>query len=66
MGESLESLFRSDYMPHGHCYLWKPEILWLNVISDVLITFAYFSFPIAIYYRCLYCFAALPMPLVYL
>lgn len=50
MGESLESLFRSDYMPHGHCYLWKPEILWLNVISDVLITFAYFSIPIAIYY----------------
>jgi len=50
MSESLESLFRSDYMPHGHCYLWKPEILWLNVISDVLITFAYFSIPIAIYY----------------
>lgn len=50
MSEALESLFRSDYMPHGHCYLWKPEILWLNVISDVLITFAYFSIPIAIYY----------------
>ncbi len=50
MSESLESLFRSDYMPHGHCYLWKPEILWLNVTSDILITFAYFSIPIAIYY----------------
>ncbi|GAA0858631.1 response regulator [Aliiglaciecola litoralis] len=50
MGELLDSLFRSDYMPHGHCYSWKPEILWLNIVSDVLIAFAYFSIPIAIYY----------------
>ena len=50
MDESLESLFRSDYMPHGHCYLWQPEILWLNVVSDLFIAFAYFSIPIAIYY----------------
>ncbi|WP_412971670.1 ATP-binding protein [Glaciecola sp. MF2-115] len=50
MDESLESLFRSDYMPHGHCYWWKPEILWLNVVSDLFIAFAYFSIPIAIYY----------------
>ena len=49
MDETLESLFRSDYMPHGHCYWWKPDILWLNVISDSLIALAYFSIPIAIY-----------------
>lgn len=50
MKETLESLFRSDYMPHGHCYWWKPEILWLNVVSDTLIALAYFSIPIALYY----------------
>ena len=37
-------------MPHGHCYWWKPEILWLNVASDLLIAFAYFSIPFALYY----------------
>ncbi len=34
-------------MPHGHCYFWKPEILWLHVVSDGLITLSYFSIPIA-------------------
>ncbi len=50
MENSLEDLFRSDYMPHGHCYLWKPEILWLNVSSDLLIALSYFTIPLAIYY----------------
>ncbi|MDP5031840.1 PAS domain S-box protein [Paraglaciecola sp.] len=50
MEDSFEALFRTDYMPHGHCYWWSPEILWLNVISDVFIALAYFSIPIAIYY----------------
>ena len=25
------------FMPHGHCYLWEPLTLWLNVRSDALI-----------------------------
>lgn len=50
MENILGSLFRTDYMPHGHCYWWKPEILWLNVVSDLLIAVSYFSIPIAIYY----------------
>ncbi|MDO6425770.1 PAS domain-containing protein [Thalassotalea sp. 1_MG-2023] len=45
---TLSSFFRGDYMPHGHCYLWQPHILWTNVISDFLIAFAYFSLPVAI------------------
>ena len=40
--------FNSEYMPHGHCYLWQPGILWTNVISDVVIAFAYFSIPFAL------------------
>lgn len=42
------SFFSGSYMPHGHCYLWQPHILWTNVISDFLIAVAYFSLPIAI------------------
>lgn len=49
---ALQRLFDADneYMPHGHCYLWYPEILWLHVISDTLIALAYFSIPIALCY----------------
>jgi hypothetical protein len=38
------------FMPHGYCYLWKPSVLWLNVISDALIVLAYFSIPILLIY----------------
>jgi signal transduction histidine kinase len=29
------------FMPHGHCYLWLPSLLWLHVLSDLLIGVAY-------------------------
>ncbi|WP_202924919.1 ATP-binding protein [Myxacorys almedinensis] len=31
----------SGFIPHGHCYLWKPGLVWLHVISDSLIALAY-------------------------
>jgi diguanylate cyclase (GGDEF)-like protein/PAS domain S-box-containing protein len=37
-------------MPHGACYLWLPSILWLQIISDTIITLAYFSIPFALWY----------------
>ncbi|MDN4501785.1 PAS domain S-box protein [Alteromonadaceae bacterium BrNp21-10] len=46
--EQLQSFFRGDYMPHGHCYLWQPHILWTNVVADLVIAASYFSIPIAI------------------
>jgi signal transduction histidine kinase len=46
----LEWLFDSrSYMPHGHCYLWQPETLWLNVGGDVLIAASYFTIPLILY-----------------
>ena len=40
MVEFFQKLFVSDFMPHGHCYFWSPDIVWLQVISDALITLA--------------------------
>jgi len=37
-------------MPHGMCYVWRPDILGLHVASDALIALSYFSIPIALYY----------------
>ena len=46
--EFLVEFFSSDYMPHGHCFLWLPGILWLTVGADGLIALSYFSIPIAL------------------
>lgn len=48
--EYFKSLFSSGFMPHGHCYLWKPEILWLHVISDAIIFIAYMLIPMLLSY----------------
>ncbi len=46
----MGNLFSGNFMPHGHCYLWKPEILWMHVISDLIIMCSYFSIPIVLTY----------------
>ncbi|HEX4241686.1 MAG TPA: ATP-binding protein [Steroidobacteraceae bacterium] len=38
----------SGFMPHGHCYLWTPSLLWTYVLSDGVIALAYYSIPIAL------------------
>jgi signal transduction histidine kinase len=51
MQEILGWLFSSTgFMPHGHCYLWQPGTLWLNVGSDGLIAGAYYAIPFGLYY----------------
>jgi signal transduction histidine kinase len=42
----FSQLFETDFMPHGMCYFWRPDVLWLNVISDGLIAAAYFAIPL--------------------
>lgn len=48
MDDFFRKLLSSDLMPHGHCFLWQPGILWLNVCSDTLIAFAYFLIPLSL------------------
>ena len=39
-----------DYMPHGMCFLWQPELIALHVASDSLIALSYYSIPVALIY----------------
>lgn len=49
MENFLDVIFNIErYMPHGYCLLWQPELVWMHVISDVVITLAYFAIPGAI------------------
>src|SRR5258706_968448 len=50
MSDFFTRLFASDFMPHGVCFLWNPEIVWLHAISDVVITVSYYLIPIALVY----------------
>lgn len=37
-------------LPHGFCYLRKPDLIWLHVISDGVIALAYFMIPVVLLY----------------
>ncbi len=51
MLESLKNFLHSEnFIPHGHCYLWRPDLVWLHVICDSLIALAYYSIPIMLVY----------------
>lgn len=46
-----ENLFTNGpFIPHGHCYLWQSELVWLHIISDSLIALAYYSIPLTLVY----------------
>jgi signal transduction histidine kinase len=38
------------FMPHGDCFMWRPGVLWLHVLSDLGIGLAYYCIPFAIFY----------------
>lgn len=50
MFESLKILLgaNNQFIPHGHCYLWRPDILWTHVVADALTALAYISIPTSI------------------
>lgn len=51
MLELVKSLLSpSQYIPHGHCYLWQTPLVWLHLVSDALIAVAYFSIPAMLIY----------------
>lgn len=51
MQEIFKHLFFSEkFVPHGHCYLWNPGLVWLHVLSDALTALAYYSIPLMLIY----------------
>ncbi|BBD61302.1 integral membrane sensor hybrid histidine kinase [Nostoc sp. HK-01] len=42
--------YSTAFIPHGHCYLWKPELVWLHIIADGTIALAYYSIPLLLIY----------------
>lgn len=49
--QNLHNFFYSgNFIPHGHCYQWKPELVSLHILSDVLIGLSYYSIPITLVY----------------
>jgi PAS domain S-box-containing protein len=51
MIEGLMQVFSSgSFIPHGHCYLWQPGLVWLHILSDSLIAIAYYSIPLTLFY----------------
>jgi diguanylate cyclase (GGDEF)-like protein/PAS domain S-box-containing protein len=51
MLESFKNFFPSEFfIPHGHCYLWNPQLVGLHVASDLLTGLSYYSIPIMLFY----------------
>lgn len=51
MWELVKNIFSpTQYMPHGHCYLWQTPLVWLHITGDFLIAIAYFSIPAMLIY----------------
>lgn len=50
MPDLLTTFFANNFIPHGHCYLWKPGLVWLHLTSDVVTALAYYSVAVAIVY----------------
>lgn len=47
---SLSFFASSQFIPHGHCYLWKTNLVLLHLISDGVIGLAYYSIPLILVY----------------
>ena len=48
MQEVFNHFAETNFMPHGHCYLWKPALLWSYAISDGVIALAYLVIPLSL------------------
>ena len=51
----LNKLFDGSFMPHGHCLLWRWDLLFLHVTGDLLTFTAYFIIPLVLIYLVDYC-----------
>ena len=62
----LRLLLSSEFMPHGHCYLWQPGMVWLQVTSNLLIGLSYVSISLTLLFLTRQLKRALPFQWIYL
>jgi PAS domain S-box-containing protein len=43
-------MLNTQYIPHGHCYLWQTPLVGLHVVADAMIAIAYFSISLILIY----------------
>ncbi|MFN6461405.1 MAG: ATP-binding protein [Nostoc sp. DedVER02] len=43
-------LTSGSFIPHGHCYLWQTNLVWLHILSDAFTALAYYSIPATLFY----------------
>ena len=46
----LDRIFDGSLMPHGHCLLWRWDLLFLHLGGDLLTVMAYSLIPFGIFY----------------
>ena len=44
----LKFVFDGSLMPHGHCLMWRTDLLFLHLAGDIATVIAYFAIPIAL------------------
>jgi PAS domain S-box-containing protein len=50
MDFAKELLGPTNLLPHGFCLLWDTNLVWLHMVSDGIITLAYYSIPFGLVY----------------
>lgn len=50
MSSDLSAVTFVAFIPHGHCYLWKPNLVILHLTSDALTALSYYSIPLTLFY----------------
>jgi PAS domain S-box-containing protein len=50
MLELLKNFSFGNFMPHGQCFLWEPELVWLHGLSDLSIALSYYAIPLMLVY----------------
>jgi len=48
--EAFDLFSGRNFIPHGHCYLWKPGLVFLHLASDLIIALSCFSIPLLLVY----------------
>ncbi|MBM0743715.1 GAF domain-containing protein [Phormidium sp. CLA17] len=51
MPDLIQNFLSSNgFIPHGHCYLWRPGLVGLHLMADAAIAVAYFSISILLFH----------------